>query len=53
MSRWRRPEEDSRRERLDRMAAIMRQRNLTHGTGCKSTARAIAKRESSKNVSNQ
>ncbi len=29
---------------LDRRAAKMRAHNLTHGSGCKSTARAIAKR---------
>lgn len=29
---------------LDRRAKRMREYNLTHGTGCKSTARAIAKR---------
>lgn len=31
---------------LDRRAARMRAYNLTHGSGCKSTARAIAQRES-------
>jgi hypothetical protein len=39
-----RPWSESKRERLDRIAAEMRAYNLTHGTGCKSTARAIAAR---------
>ncbi len=29
---------------LDRRAKRMREYNLTHGSGCRSTARAIAKR---------
>ncbi len=32
------------RARLERRAARMKAYNLTHGSGCKSTARAIAKR---------
>lgn len=32
------------RERLERTAAAMRARNLTHGKGCRSIARAIARR---------
>jgi hypothetical protein len=39
-----RPHGSVKRARLDRLAADMRQRNLTQGTGCKSQARAIAKR---------
>lgn len=34
----------SKRAILDRRAARMRAYNLTHGSGCKSTARAIAQR---------
>ncbi len=38
------PGYDSKRARLDRRAREMREHNLTHGTGCKSTARAIEQR---------
>lgn len=36
------------RAQLDRLAAAMRARNLSHGSGCKSTARAIAGRLAAK-----
>ncbi len=38
------PGYDSKRARLERRAARMKAYNLTHGSGCRSTARAIAKR---------
>jgi hypothetical protein len=34
----------SKREKLEYVAARMRARNLNHGSGCKSKAKAIAKR---------
>lgn len=46
--RYRMPARESRRRRLDPIAEEMRRRNLTHGSGCKSTARAIAQRSEQK-----
>jgi len=39
--RWRRPQEYSRRDRLEPLERQMRERNLSTGSGCKATARAI------------
>lgn len=42
--RYRMPDTERRKLNLDPIAAQMRAHNLTHGSGCKSTARAIAQR---------
>jgi hypothetical protein len=40
------PQTPKKRQRLDQVAAAMRERFLNHGKGCKARARAIAVRRS-------